>query len=110
VRRLFGFLEIGEELHGTLVKGAPALGQAQATRRAVEEPCIEVRLQLRDLPRDGGYRQVQPLRRAREAPGLDDLGKRGNGLEAVHGGTSYYCTLRNKLSSCFLFIPIPTNL
>ena len=32
------FLEVGKQLHGALVEGAPTLGEAHATRGAVEEP------------------------------------------------------------------------
>ena len=80
-----GFLEIRQELHAALEEHLPGFGERQPARRPVEEPRVEMRLEVGDEPRDRRHRYAEPLRRAREAARLDDAGEGGQGVEAVHG-------------------------
>ncbi len=47
--RDLGLLEVGEQLHAALVERLPGLRQRQPARRAVQEPHVEVRLEVPDL-------------------------------------------------------------
>ena len=110
-RRLLGFLEVGQQLHAALVERAPALGQRQPARRAVEQARVEMRLEVGDVARDGRHRHVEPLGGAREAAGLDDPGEGGDGVEAVHGrAPTIIAYIRNNISSISLFISRSTRL
>jgi hypothetical protein len=82
---LLGFVEVGEQLDGPLVEQPPALGQADPARRALQEPRLQMRLELGDLARRGGRGNTQPLGGAGEAAQFDDLGERPDGGKAVHG-------------------------
>ena len=79
-----GFLEIGQELHAALVERLAGFGERQPARRAVEEPRVEMRLELGDVARHRRHRHAEALGRAREAAGLDDVGEGGHGVEAIH--------------------------
>ena len=80
----FRFAEIGKELHRPLVDSAAALGQAHAARRAVEKPRLQMRLELGHLPRGGGGRKAEPLRRLGKTSCLNDLRKHLDGGKAIH--------------------------
>ena len=85
-RRRLRLLEVGEELHATLVERTSGFGEGEAARRAVEQPGAKVRLELGHVARHRRHRHAEAIGGAREAAGLDDLGESGDGVEAVHGG------------------------
>src|SRR5438045_1910136 len=70
--------------HRRLVEEAPAMRQQIAARRggegaladALDEADAELRLELLDLQADRRLRQVEPLRRGREAAERHDLAQR----------------------------------
>ena len=51
--RALGLLEIGQQLQGPLVEGLAGFGQREAASGAMEQARLEVRLEVRNLPRDG---------------------------------------------------------
>ena len=59
-----------------LVERAARFGERQSSRRAVEQPRTEVRLELAHLAGNRRHGDPEAFRGAREAAGLDDLGKR----------------------------------
>ena len=56
VRRPLGLCQIGEKLHTALIEDPPALGEREPPRRAVEQPCIQMSLELGNLSRYRGHR------------------------------------------------------
>jgi hypothetical protein len=84
-RLLLGFLEVAEQLHRALVKGAAAFGQAEAAGRAVEKPGLQVRFEFCHVPGGRGGRQSELRRRGRKAPRFNHLREDPQGLESVHG-------------------------
>jgi len=74
--RGLGLFEVGQQLYAALVDRLACFGQRQATRRPVEQPDLEVRLQLRDLAGDRGRRHLEALGGGGEGAELDDLGER----------------------------------
>ena len=56
-----------------------------------------MRLEVGDVARHRRHRDAEPLRRAREAAGLDDPGEGGQGVEAIHRVVRYYCVFRNNI-------------
>ena len=79
-RFLLGLGEVGEELHRALVEGAPTLGEAHAAGRAVEEPALQMRLELGDMAGSRGRGESEPLGRLGKAAAVHDL------REDLHGG------------------------
>ena len=77
-------VEVREQLHAALVERLPRFGQREPARRAVQQPRVEVRLELRNLPRDRGGRHRKAFGGAGKAAQLDDLCECADGLEAVH--------------------------
>jgi hypothetical protein len=49
-RFVLGFLQILQQLDAALVEGAPRLGQRDPSRRPVQEPILEMRFKLGDVP------------------------------------------------------------
>jgi hypothetical protein len=82
---LLGFLEVGEELHRALVERPPALREADPARGAVEEPRLQMRLQVCDMAGGGRGGERELVGSARKAPGFDHLGEYPQGLEPIHG-------------------------
>src|SRR5258708_25587457 len=72
-RFLFGFAQVGEQLHRALVESAAAFREAHAPCRAVEEPGLEVAFELGYMARGRRSREAEALRRLGEAPGFNDL-------------------------------------
>jgi hypothetical protein len=84
-RLAFRVIEVGEQLQRTLVERASGLGQRKPSRRALEQSCVQMRLQVADLTRDGRYRQAEAVRGARETALLDDGHVSLHGLQTIHG-------------------------
>ena len=91
VTATLGFLEVGQKLHAALVERLAALRQRQPPRRAVEQPHVEMRFELGNLPRDRRDRDAETLRGAREAARLDDAGEGGMAWKRSMAASSYYC-------------------
>jgi hypothetical protein len=67
-----------------LVEDAPAFGQRQPSRRAVEQAHVQMRLELGDMARHGRDRHAEAPRCGDKAAGLDHLRECGQGLESIH--------------------------
>jgi len=50
-RRGFSLVEVGEQLHAALVERLPALGERQASRGAMKQARVKMRLELRNVAR-----------------------------------------------------------
>ena len=83
-------VEVRQQLHAALVERLPRFGEREPARRPIQEPRVEVRLELRDLPRHRRGRDGKAFGGAGKTAQLDDLCKRGDGLKAIH--VIYYCT------------------
>ena len=79
-----GFHDIGEELDAALEERLSCLGEREPTRRPVQKPRIEMRLEVGDEARHGRHGNVEARGGPREAARFDDAGKSGQGLEAIH--------------------------
>jgi hypothetical protein len=97
---LLRLLKVGDELHRALVERTPGFGKADPAGRAVEEPGLEVRLQLRYMP--GRRRSGKPEARGRlgKAPGFNDLGEYLDSAEPIHCSV-----IRDYMSNLPIFIP-----
>ena len=110
------FLEIGEQQHGALVERAADLGQRQRARRAIEQPCVEMRLELGHVARDRRHRDAEAVGRAREASGLDDSNEGLDRMKSIHTrrpsarAVVNYCIFSNNVSTKRLFISDQTRL
>jgi len=83
-RLLLGLVEVGKELHRALVEGAAAFGEADAAGRAVQQPRLQMRLELRDMPGSGRGGEIELVRCAGKAAGLHHLSEHPQGLKTVH--------------------------
>ena len=97
--RGLGILEVRQQLHAVLVERLPGFRQRQASRRAVQQPHVQVRFEFRDLPRDGRSGQAEPLRRPRKTAQFDDFGEGTDGQEAIHGSIVAFFATINPLGS-----------
>ena len=70
-------VELGEQLHAALVERLPRFGEREPARRPIQEPRVEVRLELRNLPRHRGGRNRKAFGGAGETAQLDHLCKCG---------------------------------
>src|SRR4030095_9222800 len=100
--RLFGFVEIGEELNAALMERPPAFGERQAPRGAGEKARTEMGFELGDVPRHCRRRHAEAVGGAGEAALLHDLGENGTPQKGVH---DYCLDIRNNLSPIIFFIP-----
>ena len=85
IRRLLRLVQVGEQLQAALMEGATAFGQAQTACCPVQEPGVEMGLEVCYLSRNRGHRDVKPISGAGEASGFDDFDERSDGLKAVDG-------------------------
>jgi len=58
---LLGLVEVGEDLHRALIERPAAFGEAYAAGGAVQQARLEMRLQLRDVPRCRRGGEPEPL-------------------------------------------------
>ena len=102
--RGFGILEVGQQLHAVLVERLPGFSQRQPSRRAVQQPHVQVRFEFRHLPGHGRRGQADALRRPRKTAQFDDFCEGTDGQESIHG--VYCCIFCNYQSIEILFIPL----
>ncbi|MNT23611.1 hypothetical protein D3C72_1590340 [compost metagenome] len=79
-QRGVGLVQVVEDAREPLHVGRAGLGEAHAARGAVDQPHLQVRLQLGDVLADGRRRQPQLPRGAGEAA------RRGGGAKDLEGG------------------------
>ena len=99
-RFLLGLLQVGEELHRALIEGLTALGEADAPRGAIEEPRLQVRLEVGDVARGGGSGQAELAGSLGKAPRFNDLRENLDSAEPIH-----YLSSWDNLFRCDYFIP-----
>ena len=104
------FLEIREQQHGALVERAADLGQRQRARRAIEQPCVEMRLELGHVARDRRHGDAEAVGRPREASRFDDFNEGLDRMKSIHTrrpsarAVGNYCINSNNVSTKSLFI------
>jgi hypothetical protein len=59
LRFLLRFLEVRQQLHAALVESAPAFGEADTAGGAVQQPGLQMGLELGNVSRRCGSRQTQ---------------------------------------------------
>lgn len=79
-----GFLDLDQDRPHLLEIGLADLGQRDAARGAVEQPCAEVRLELGHHARDHRRRRVQRPRRPGKSTLVDDLREDFHRTQLVH--------------------------
>jgi hypothetical protein len=82
--RAIGLFEVGQDLAGALVIAAPDLGQAEAARRAVQQPRPQPCLERLHVLAHHRRRQAEIARRAGKALGVHDLDEHREGGEPIH--------------------------
>ena len=81
---LVGITERGNPLAAMIEIGLARFCNPERFVGPVDQPDLQLRLKLGDLPAHGGKRHVQTARRAREAALPDDFHKNSNGVEVFH--------------------------
>ena len=80
-----GFVEVGEDTLAAHQVAFAGLGQAQLAGGAVQQPGLQVLLQLADRPRHIGGGEFQLARGGGEAAGLGHAGEGAQIEEMIHG-------------------------
>jgi len=73
--RAFGFLDVREDAHAALVIRRAVRREIESACGALEQPHVQMRFQILDDRRDRGARQIERVRGARKAVGVDDAGE-----------------------------------
>src|SRR3546814_11206356 len=64
---------------------AAGVGEREAARGAVEQACLQVCFEVRQLATDGGQRHAEPAAGGRQAAFLHDVHEKGHCFPTVHG-------------------------
>src|SRR5689334_12262698 len=79
-----GFLYLLDDAPAGLDIGAASLRQAHLPGRAVDEPDLQMGLQVEELAADGRQRGPEPARSRRQAARLSDRDQYRHRVEAIH--------------------------
>ena len=82
-----GFVEVGEYLHAAFVEVEAHFGRAHAPGGALEQPCLEMLFEIRDVARYGCRREPELVGRLDEALQINNLYENLARPEPVHMGT-----------------------